>query len=991
MTLSRLKQTLTSDILPGLRQRIPAARWMLAGSAILLLVAAGGIGAVALRHSQERLIESLGKTIAFARSMDIARDAQVHFKRQVQEWKNVLIRGYKPSDYAKYWSLFEAEEAATQALLGELGLREPSEAGATASLLSEMRSLGQRYRAAIVALDADDPLSYRIVDTQVRGMDRPPTDEMSDLVMRLQTRMANLGGQMSASHHAEISTLRGAVLLAALLGVLSTVLLVLLVRRSERERAQASDQAKSTFLATMSHEIRTPMNAVLGMAHLLEHTSLTATQSDYLAKLQAASKHLLSIIDDVLDLSKIEAAKLEIEHLVFSLDDVLDDVATLIGVRASEKEVELIVSRQPNVPVLLLGDPLRLGQILSNLASNAVKFTEKGEVHVSVSLRSRSEDQADLLFEVRDTGVGLLPEEQAKLFRPFTQADGSTTRRFGGTGLGLAISARLVKLMSGTIGVESAVGRGSRFFFTIPFRARSDERRKQPGLPPELRGRTVLLAEPNGTARHALADILSGAGLLVVRAASGAEAIALLTAPEPAFDLALLNWRLRDPGARELLELARGTANIEPSRLLVLASHADAEEAHACLRALNLGILLIKPASPSTLFEAIARSFGAEQRSRALRNPGRLAAALGRSWNDLRGLHVLLVEDNSLNQEVAAATLKSAGIDVDVANNGQDAVAAVHHAWDAETPFSLVLMDRHMPGMDGLQTTRQIRLDPRCSRLPIVAMTADVVGSAREECMAAGMNDFVCKPFAAELLFQTIARWTAAPSAGGAGSKESASVGKKALPATLPGIDVAEGLRYLGGVEAHYHKLLQRFRLDHGQADHKIARHLAAGMRADAEREAHSVKGLAGQMGAHELCACAARLESVLRRVGTEATFALTTFAHALKLVTDGLATLDTEPSLAIHPSLTIPSTAKVSQILPLAEHLSRLLELNDPDAQSSAGALRDSLTGQGRVQADDLVRFLSDYDFEAARTALEGVMASLNLSSHEKPHDQHP
>ena len=241
-----------------------------------------------------------------------------------------------------------------------------------------------------------------------------------------------------------------------------------IVRRSERERAQASGRAKSAFLATMSHEIRTPMNAVLGMAHLLEHTSLTATQSDYLAKLQAASKHLLSIIDDVLDLSKIEASKLEIEHLVFSLDDVLDDVATLIGVRASEKGVELIVSRQPNAPVLLLGDPLRLGQILSNLASNAVKFTERGEVHVSVCLHNRSADRVELLFEVQDTGIGLSQEEQSKLFRPFAQADDSTTRRFGGTGLGLAICARLGDEKNESLGFEV----GGVDYITKPFNTR---------------------------------------------------------------------------------------------------------------------------------------------------------------------------------------------------------------------------------------------------------------------------------------------------------------------------------------------------------------------------------------------------------------------------------------------------------------------------------------------------------------------------------------
>jgi two-component system sensor histidine kinase/response regulator len=899
VTPSHRKQAPTSEDHSGTRDRFPIARWLLAVSATVLLVAAAGLGTVALRHSQDRLIESLGKTIVFAKNMDIARDAQVHFKRQVQEWKNVLVRGHQSLDFAKYWSLFETEEATTQALLSELRRRDPIEADAAAGLLAELRMLGQRYRAAITAFDPEVPTSYRVVDTQVRGMDRPPTDEMTALVTRLQQRMADLGTQMSAAHEAEISTLRGAVVAAALLGVLSMVMLMLLVRRSERERAQASDQAKSEFLATMSHEIRTPMNAVLGMAHLLEHTSLTATQSDYLTKLQAASKHLLSIIDDVLDLSKIEASKLEIEHLVFSLDDVLDDVATLIGVRAAEKDVELIVSRQPDVPVLLLGDALRLGQILSNLASNAVKFTEKGEVHVSVQTRSRNADQVELLFEVQDTGIGLSPEEQAKLFRPFAQADGSTTRRFGGTGLGLAICARLVKLMNGSIGVESQVGRGSRFFFTIPSRSRSDERRQKPGLPPGLRGRSILIAEPNKTARAALAEMLAGAGLLVTTAADCAQARAILLAPTPAFDLVLLNWRLQSPCARELLEMARRLAKIPPERLIVLASHADAEEAHASLRAMNLGVLLIKPASPSAIFDAIARAFGVEQRSsRSTRNKSRLAAALGPSWDELRGLRVLLVEDNGVNQEVAAATLQSAGIVVEVANNGHDAVAAVRRAWDAGSPFSLVLMDRHMPGMDGLQTTRQIRLDPRCSHLPIVAMTADVVGAAREDCLAAGMDDFLCKPFAAESLLQTIALRTTRAEAGRNQAAKASPAELASLPDTLPGISVAEGLRYLDGHERPYRNLLLRFRLDHGRADQQIALLLADGKRVEAQREAHSVKGVAAQMGANDLAACAARLESALRNDDVDVTPKLAGFAKALAVVMNGLGSLNLEVSL---------------------------------------------------------------------------------------------
>ena len=915
VTPSRLRLVSTADALPSIHDRIPAARWLLAGAAIVLLVSAAGLGTIALRHSQERLIESLGKTISFAKNVDIARDAQVHFKRQVQEWKNVLIRGHKPVDYAKYWALFESEEATTQTLLSELRQRDPSEAGPVDDLRTELRALGQRYRAAIASFDASDPTGYRSVDTQVRGMDRPPTDEMTALVTRLQVRMAHLGAQMSASHQAEISALRTAAVVAALLGVLSMVMLILLVRRAERERSQASDQAKSAFLATMSHEIRTPMNAVLGMAHLLEHTSLTATQGDYLAKLQAASRHLLSIIDDVLDLSKIDASKLEIEHLVFSLDDVLDDVATLIGVRASEKDVELIVSRQATVPVLLLGDPLRLGQILSNLASNAVKFTERGEVHVSVCLHSRGADRVELLFEVQDTGIGLSQEEQSKLFHPYTQADGSTTRRFGGTGLGLTICARLVKLMNGTIGVESQVGRGSRFFFTIPFRARSEERRQQPGLPPGLRGRSILIGEPNTTARFALAELLAGAGLMVTTARNGNEAKEALTEDGPTIDLALLNWRLHTPGTRELLDLARHAAKIPAERLIVLASHADAEEAHASLRAKNLGALLIKPASPSAIFEAIARAFGAEQRSRSRRGNGRLAAALGKSWDELRGLRVLLVEDNGVNQEVAATTLRTVGIQVEVASNGMDAVTAVHQAWDAGTPFSLVLMDRHMPGMDGLQTTRQIRLDPRCSHLPIVAMTADVVGAAREECLAAGMNDFVSKPFATELLLLTIARWTSV------GVKDKAPVPGDTpavvadLPASLPGIDVAEGLRYLGGHEKTYRNLLKRFRLDHGRGDHQIARLVLEGKRSDAEREAHSIKGLAAQMGAHDLCACAARLESILKKEGESITSALTAFSHALAVVMQGLAGVVTDGAYPVHSLSSASGTAHDQQV----------------------------------------------------------------------------
>ena len=890
-----------SDGWPALRDRVSTARWLLAGAAVVLLAGAAVLSIFALRRSQERLINSVNATIGFAQNVDLAREAQVHFKRQVQEWKNVLLRGHKPEDYQKYWSLFEEEEGKTQSLLADLRRREPNESAAIDGLLAELRILGQRYRMAIDGFSGDNPLAYRDVDSRVRGMDRPPTDEMSALVERLQTRMAGLGTQMTASHQAEMVTLRWAILAAALLGVLSTVMLMLLVRRAERERAEVSDKAKSAFLATMSHEIRTPLNAVVGMAHLLEHTSLTATQTDYLTKLKAASQHLLAIIDDVLDLSKIEASRLELENLVFSLDDVLDDVATLVGVRAAEKGLELVISRPPEVPVLLLGDPLRVGQILTNLASNAVKFTEKGEVHISVSLRAPQGDHVELRFEVTDTGIGINPEEQAKLFRPFAQADGSTTRRFGGTGLGLAICARLVKLMEGTIGVESEVGHGSRFFSTIPFRARADERRKRPGVPLALHGKRVLVGEANPTARRSMVDTLADTGLSVTCVASADEARTWLgrAGGSRSIDLVFLNWRLDGGRTRELLALARDQAGLAPTRVVVLASHADAEEAHASLRAAGFGLLLIKPASPSAVFAVVARAFGAEQRNRSARTSGSLAAVDATVWAELQGARVLLVEDNVINQEVAAAMLRSAGVVLELANNGRDAIAKVREAAQRDCPFTVVLMDRHMPGMDGLQTTRQIRAEPGCATLPIVAMTADVVGSAREECLRAGMNDFISKPFSPESLFPVVARWAATRKTRFAPAGENPSPPSKAnhcaLPDALPGLDLKEGLARVAGDRALYLRLLRRFPELHGACDQHIRDLLAQGKLHDAVREAHTVKGLAGQMGARDLYQAACRLEAALKSASPETDAALRVFTDSLSLLTQGLAVLPTQ------------------------------------------------------------------------------------------------
>jgi two-component system sensor histidine kinase/response regulator len=501
----------------------------------------------------------------------------------------------------------------------------------------------------------------------------------------------------------------------------------------------------------------------------------------------------------------------------------------------------------------------------------------------------------ELRFQVEDTGIGLTTDQQSKLFRPFTQADGSTTRRFGGTGLGLAICARLVKLMDGTIGVESEAGHGSRFFFSVSFRARTGERRQRPGVPPMVRGKRVLVGESNATARRSMVDILVDAGMSVTCVTSADEARAWLGRSDAgqSVDLVLLSWRLDGSRTRDLLALARSTVGVAPNRVVV-ASHADAEPAHASLRALGFGLLLIKPASPSAVFAIVARAFGAEQRSRVGRGAGQLDTVDPSTWDQVRGVRVLLVEDNIINQEVAAAILRSAGMVVELASNGQDAITKVRQAVQRNNPFGLVLMDRHMPGMDGLQTTRKIRADSRFADLPIVAMTADVVGSAREECLRAGMNDFISKPFTPDSLFPVVARWAKTkaelPATRPQPLPATAQPDDGLLPATLPGLDIQEGLALVGDNRALYLRMLRTFAATYAGADGRIRTLLIEGRLDDAVREAHTIKGLAGQMGAQALYRLARRLETALRSASPEVDTALRGFADELALVIRGLA-----------------------------------------------------------------------------------------------------
>ena len=617
------------------------------------------------------------------------------------------------------------------------------------------------------------------------------------------------------------------------------------VMREARDLAERVARARSAFLANMSHEIRTPMNAVLGFVELILDTELTQEQRRALELVRSSSEALLMILNDILDYSKIEADHLELEAIPFDVSKVVHATASLLAVRARERHLELLAEVTPEVPRAVRGDPTRLRQVLMNLIGNAIKFTEQGEVVVSVTTALAADDVVQLRFAIRDTGIGIAPEHLGSVFREFTQADSTMTRRYGGTGLGLAISQRLVRLMGGEITVTSEVGRGSEFSFTLPFPAEVAAPRAA-GLA-TLGGRRMLIVDDNQTNRRILRDMLATEGIKVDEASTageGLEAIRGAAKKHAPYDLAILDVQMPDMDGFQLATAVRADRGLARTRLLMLTSAGQRGDGERC-RELGIRGYLTKPMSRADLLEALGTVLAGPEETTTPEVVTRHTIAESR-----RAVRVLLAEDNPVNQQVAVAMLVKRGHEVHVAGNGREAVDAI-----TQREYDVVLMDIQMPEMDGFEATHAIRALPKGKDLPIVGLTAHALSGERERCLSHGMTDYLAKPFKAHELFALV-EGTAEP--------------KRPAPQPLtaaPPVDL-EGFRATlreAGAESALYSIIDTFVRQAPDRLAALAGAVASGTGTEIAKAAHVYRGAAATIGARELAELLERVETTAR------------------------------------------------------------------------------------------------------------------------------